>query len=310
MSGAVPIAIIGLGKIARDQHLPAIGGGGDFELVGVVEQSGAGADGVPVFPDLAGLLAGVRGVRAVAICTPPQVRVAIARAALGAGLDVLLEKPPAATLSAFAGLRALANAHERVLFTAWHSRFAPMVARARALLAARPPARVRLTWREDARRWHPGQHWLWQPGGLGVFDPAINGLSILTTVLAEPLEVRDAAFEVPEGAATPIAARLHLIMGDVPIECDLDFRETDGEKWQIVFDLIDGGQLALTAGGARLSIDGIDEPALPSAEYPALYVRFAELIASRASDADAAPLRLVTDAFMLATTRTVARFDP
>lgn len=310
MSGAVPIAIVGLGKIARDQHLPAIRGGGLFKLVGVVEQSGAGAEDVPVFPDLAGLLAALPEVRAVAICTPPQMRGPIARAALGAGLDVLLEKPPTATLSAFAGLRALARAHDRVLFAAWHSRFAPMVARARELLAARPPARVRMTWREDARKWHPGQHWLWEPGGLGVFDPAINGLSILTALFAHPIEVRDAAFEVPDGAATPIAAHLNLTMGDVPIECDLDFREVDGENWQIVFDLADGGQLALNAGGAGLSVDGIDEPVTRSGEYPKLYARFAELIAARASDADAAPLRLVADAFMLATTRTVARFDP
>lgn len=309
MAEAVPLAIIGFGKIARDQHLPAITGEPRFTLVGVVDPSVAAAD-VRVFANLAQLLARRPDVRAVAICTPPQVRASIARAALAAGLDVLLEKPPAATLSAFAGLRALAAERDRVLFATWHSRFAPMVARAREALAHRRPSRVRLTWREDARKWHPGQHWLWQPGGLGVFDPAINGFSVLTAVLAGPIEVRAAAFEVPDNAATPIAARLSLAMGEVPIECDLDFRETEGERWEIAFDLADGGKIVLGAGGARLSIDGVAQPDTPSAEYPAIYARFAELIATRASDADAAPLRLVADAFLLATTQTVERFDP
>lgn len=306
---ATPLAIVGLGKIARDQHLPAVDADARFALVGTVDPSGAEVDGVPAFADLPALLAAVPGVRAVAVCTPPQVRGEIARAALMAGLDVLLEKPPAATLSAFAGLRALAAARGCVLFAAWHSRFAPMVARAGAVLAARPPVRARLTWREDARKWHPGQHWLWQSGGLGVFDPAINGLSILTAMLPG-VEMRAAEFEVPDGAATPIAARLALAAGAVAIECDLDFRETDGERWEIAFDLADGGQILLSAGGARLEVDGVAEPAPPSAEYPALYARFADLIAARASDSDAAPLRLVADAFLLATRRKVERFDP
>ena len=310
MSGPVPLAIVGFGKIARDQHWPAIREDSRFRLVGVVEPSGAGVAGVPVFGDLGALRAAVPGVKAVAICTPPQVRGPIARAALAAGLNILLEKPPAATLSAFSGLRALAAAQKCTLFAAWHSRFAAMVSPARTILTARRPLRARLTWREDAHKWHPGQHWLWEAGGLGVFDPAINGLSILTSVLTDPIEVRAAAFEVPDGAATPVAARLELAMGDVPIACDLDFRETTGERWEIAFDLADGGTVLLSAGGALLAVDGAEQPAQPGAEYAGLYARFADLIAARASDADAAPLRLVADAFLLATTRTVERFEP
>ena len=310
MAQAIPVAMIGLGKIARDQHLPAIVADPRFALAGAVDPTGAGPDAVAVFPTLAALLAARPDVRAAAICTPPQVRAEIAHAALDAGLDVLLEKPPAATLSAFAAMRA--NAEERgcVLFAAWHSRFAPMVARAREVVATRGLASARLTWREDAHKWHPGQHWLWQPGGLGVFDPAINGLSILTAVLAGPIHVRSAAFEVPAGAATPIAAQVTLAAGDAPIECDLDFRETAGERWEIAFELADGGHVRLHAGGARLAVDGVEQPGAASAEYPSLYAHFAERIAVRAHDADEAPLRLVADAFLLATHRAVEPFEP
>jgi hypothetical protein len=54
-----------------------------------------------------------------------------------------------------------------------------------------------------------------------------------------------------------------------------------------------------------------DEPprSAPVAEYDGLYAHFAELIAARASDADASPLRLVADAFMLAETRLVDAFS-
>ena len=53
------------------------------------------------------IAAGV-AVDAVALCTPPQVRYAIAVQALAAGLHVFLEKPPGATLSE--GQRALLSA--------------------------------------------------------------------------------------------------------------------------------------------------------------------------------------------------------
>ena len=41
------IAIIGIGKIAQDQHLPVIAKNADFRLVGVVSQRGLDAPGSP-----------------------------------------------------------------------------------------------------------------------------------------------------------------------------------------------------------------------------------------------------------------------
>ena len=46
---------------------------------------------------------------------------------------------------------------------------------------------LKVTWKEDVRKWHPGQEWIWQPGGFGVFDPGINALSIVTKILPEPI---------------------------------------------------------------------------------------------------------------------------
>jgi hypothetical protein len=41
---------------------------------------------------------------------------------------------------------------------------------------------VEIVWHEDVRKWHPGQQWIWEPGGFGVFDPGINALSIATRI--------------------------------------------------------------------------------------------------------------------------------
>ena len=75
------IGIIGLGKIAQDQHIPVIRANPAFELVAVASQRGLAVDGVPhAVRDYRRLLA-LPEVEAVAICTPPQMRHAIAREA-------------------------------------------------------------------------------------------------------------------------------------------------------------------------------------------------------------------------------------
>ena len=96
MAVPFPVALVGVGKIARDQHIPAIAADPDFELVAAVSRH-ATIDGVPNFHDIDRFLA--EGPEAaVALCVPPAARTAMALKALAAGRDVLLEKPPAATL--------------------------------------------------------------------------------------------------------------------------------------------------------------------------------------------------------------------
>src|SRR5699024_2048398 len=121
-----------------------------------------------------------------------------------AGRDVLLEKPPGASVAEVMALDRLARDKACVLYATWHSRHAAGVGPARDWLAGRRILGGRITWREDVRRWHPGQDWIWQAGGLGVFDPGINALSVLTAILPVEVFVGAAELEFPANRDTPI----------------------------------------------------------------------------------------------------------
>ena len=293
----IRVGIVGLGKIARDQHLPAIAASPEFVL-GAVASRNAHADGIPHYTDLAAMLAGEPGLQAVSLCQPPQVRHAAAHAAIAAGRHVFLEKPPGATLSEVEDLAAAAKTAGVTLFTSWHSRFASGVEPARHWLADKKIASVDIQWKEDVRHWHPGQEWIWQPGGLGVFDPGINALSILTHLLPGTVWLEEALLEIPQNRSAPIAASLVMrSTAGAPVSAEFDWRQTGPQSWNITVET-DGGTLLLSEGGNRLSIGGVERPLLPEREYAALYDRFARLISEQRSEVDVRPLQLVADAFL------------
>ncbi len=302
------VAIVGFGKIARDQHVPAIAATDGVELVAVADPV-ASLPGVPHVATLVELLRGGPDIDAVAICTPPQVRQAQAAIALAAGKHVLLEKPPGATVAEITPLSAAARAAGRTLFAAWHSRYAPAVEPARQLLAGRQINSVRIIWKEDVRVWHPGQAWIFAPGGLGVFDPGINALSILTRILPQPLFVTSADLAFPANRDAPIAASLALSDAQgLKIAAEFDFRQTGPQSWDIEIDT-DGGLVSFSHGGRKLTVGDRQHVDAAKAEYPALYRRFRELAVSGESDVDLAPLQLVADAFLLGRRRTVEPFE-
>ena len=308
--GPIRIGLVGAGMIARSRHIPTLANDHTFRLEACADKV-ATIEGLANFASLDDMLAALPGLDAVAICTPPQTHFDLARAALMRGKHVLLEKPPCVTLGQLDYLAALAEQSHVTLFQSWHSRHAAAVGAVRAMLLERRVGGIRIVWKEDVRQWHPGQKWIWQTGGFGVFDPAINALSILTEIVPAALFVREARLQIPENCATPIAADLDLVTAaGGQISAAFDFRYPGTPTWDIDIET-DSGALKLANGGSRLFVDG--EPvALSGAEeeYPSLYRHFAGLVTRGVSDVDSRPFRLVADAFLIGTRTIVDRFDP
>jgi D-galactose 1-dehydrogenase len=304
----IKTAIVGLGKIARDQHIPAISASDAFELIAVASPHSTLAN-VPCFTNIEALLEATREVSAVALCTTPQVRYEAARRALEHGCHVFLEKPPGATITEVHALVELARQKNVALLASWHSRFASAVEPARVWLATRKIWHVSVAWKEDVRVWHPGQTWIWKGGGLGVFDPGINALSILTRILPGTLLLREAELSYPANCETPIAARLLLTdLRGTPIRADFDFRQTGPQSWDIDVETNDG-RLSLAMGGSVMRINDEVIATPDSQEYPRLYAHFATLVRERRIDVDLAPFQLVADALVCGRHVTVEPFE-
>lgn len=306
------IAVIGVGKIAVDQHLPVIARNADFELAATVSTRGVRHDGLPVFATPAELYAAMPDVGLVAVCTPPNVRHAIVREALDAGKDVLMEKPPTPTISELDDLVAHAGRTGRVLFQTWHSQYNAAVDETKRILRAEGVASLRIDWRESVRKWHPGQDWVWQPGGFGVCDPGINALSILAAIMPFPVFVEAAKLRFPANRQTPVDVELRFKSAQAhrpAVSAGFNWLEESGELWTVSVETEAGRRLKLEKGGTVLVADGetvVDEP---SEEYERIYERFAVLLGERRSEVEDAPLRWTADAFLLGDRENVAPFE-
>lgn len=300
------IALVGIGKIAVDQHVPAIHASQDWDLVATVSRKGQVA-GVEGFTTLEAMLSARPEVEVVSLALPPVPRFAYAWAALQAGKHVMLEKPPGATLAEVHALQALAAEKGLTLYTTWHSRMAHAVAPAKAWLSGKTVTRAHITWREDVRKWHPGQDWVFEPGGMGVFDPGSNALSILTEILPAPVHLTGAELDFPANRQTPIAARLNFTGG---VTADFDWRQEGPQTWDIEIETPQG-KLALRMGGNVLEIDGRPVAGENSimGEYPALYARMADLVRAGESEVDLSPMVHVADALTLGRRVIVEAFE-
>jgi D-galactose 1-dehydrogenase len=308
----IKVALVGIGKIAIDQHAPAITNSSEWELSATVSRRGK-LPGIPAFSDFDTMLASCPDIRVVSLCLPPVPRFAYAAKALRLGRHVMLEKPPGATLSECHALRAIARTNRLALYATWHAREANKIAVAKAWLKNKRLHKIKVIWKEDVRRWHPDQQWVWEPGGLGVFDPGINALSIVTEILPDSIYITEASLEFPANRQTPIAASLRFAH---PHGADatmiLDWRQQGTQVWTIEAKT-DQGKLLLLDGGAQIQIDGQDTILTDdhplSGEYANLYTKMAQLVADGGIDMDLEPMRHVADAFTLGHRMTVDPFE-
>ena len=305
------IAVIGVGKIAVDQHLPVIDKSRDFEVAATVSGRGVQHRNLPVFRTAAELYKAMPEIKLVAICTPPGVRHAYVREAIDAGKHVLMEKPPTPTISELDDLVAHAKKKKRILFQTWHSRYNEAVDATRKILRKDGLKSARIDWRESVRKWHPGQDWVWEPGGFGVCDPGINALSIFTKVVPFPVFVEKAHLKFPSNRQTPVDAEITFKSAQAhqpQMSAGFNWLEESGEIWTIRFETLKGDELKLEKGGTVLRVNGNITIENPSEEYEQIYEHFAKLLKKGKSEVSDAPLRIVADAFLLAGRENVEEF--
>lgn len=161
--------IIGFGRVAAEDHVPAYQVAGGFEVAAVADASPAGRraarDGIRkarVYASHQEMLA-AESLDLVDICTPPSFHTAQAVDALNAGVAVLCEKPVASGSSELA--RLIKAAQKRALLFPCHNwRFSPGIRLARRLIARGVIGQPRRLYIE-IRRSAPAQgspHW--KPG--------------------------------------------------------------------------------------------------------------------------------------------------
>ncbi len=302
---ARPIALIGIGDIAKAQHIPTIDASPDWVLAAAANRSHREMS-VPFYNDTAALLAAHPDVDCVSLALPPVPRFEAAMAAIAAGRHVMLEKPPGATLSEIAIMQAAAEEAGVVLYASWHSRSAAGVPRAKAWLAGKTITRCHIQWHERVFEYHKSLSWESQAGGMGVFDPGINALSIMTEILPQQVSLTSSELLFPENWETPIAAKLVFSGG---VTADFDWRhQGPGDIWRITVET-DAGVLMLDNGGQHLFIDDAAVDVGPHDEYAGLYARFADLVARGQSHVDLSPMVHVADALTLGRREIVAPFD-
>ncbi|MCU1566417.1 MAG: oxidoreductase, partial [Pseudarthrobacter sp.] len=114
-AGIPRIALVGVHGFGERHlaNLSRLEAAGAVELVAVADPNppaqGRLAESVAVFNDLAQLLAADRGVDVVILATPIQTHAPLALAALSAGKDLYVEKPPVASLAQFETVLAAAE---------------------------------------------------------------------------------------------------------------------------------------------------------------------------------------------------------
>lgn len=125
---AVPrIALVGVHGFGERHlaNLARLEEAGAVELVAVADPNppapGRVKDSVAVFPDLGALLAGRPDADVVILATPIQTHAPLAVAALAAGKDVYVEKPPVASLAQFNEVLKAAEASGRLVQVGFQS---------------------------------------------------------------------------------------------------------------------------------------------------------------------------------------------
>jgi predicted dehydrogenase len=267
-------AIIGLGNVALDGHLPGWVSREGVEIVAVTDleparcaEAAARVPGARWYAAADALLA-APGLDFVDICTPPSSHAPLIELALGHGLHVLCEKPLVSSTGELRTVRRLAADRRRVLHTVHNWHHAPIVRRTAELIAAGAVGRVRrVAWhtlraRPAVTRDGQGSNWRLDPevagGGIltdhgwHVFYVVQRWIGARPRTVAARLEKRRHATLAVEDTAT-----VELTFPDATAEILLTWAADERRNWAEVVG--DGGTLTLADDTLVLTRDGRTE---------------------------------------------------
>jgi predicted dehydrogenase len=208
----IRVAVVGAGGIGGT-HLRAYGALSDScQIVGVADvhlpaaQERAAASGAPAFADYVEMLDTVRP-DAISICTPPNLHLAIARAAAQRRIAVLCEKPPARTGAETAQLVEAMTQTGALLQFAFCHRFHQPVQQAQQLIASGQLGRVVQIYNRFGFRFgRAGQSWF--------TEREVAGGGILIDTLVHSIDI----FRALAGEVTTVAASISTTLPTIEVE--------------------------------------------------------------------------------------------
>jgi scyllo-inositol 2-dehydrogenase (NADP+) len=268
----IRIAIIGLGWVAVNRHIPALRRNPAFRLVGVVSRHGGRAAeaaarfGIPRFAasDDFSHVDWLDEIDAVVIATPPAAHAGLTCAALEKGKHVLVEKPFAMTVEEGERMVTVARAQKRVLAVVHNF---PFSRGAKKLIADLERGKLGSLRRADClqlgnpRRLSPG--WV-RDLPLGLFyDESPHVFSLLRRIAGERLVLKHASgMSFPDGK--PAQVSLFYQNSDrlsVSVSCRYDsalsewYVTVTGEQALGILDVYRDIYIKLPNDGAHRSLD-------------------------------------------------------
>ena len=200
MEKTLKIAVIGVGGIARTEHLPAYATMENVEVVALCdikpEKARAQADiyNIPlVFENYKDVLE-LPGLDAVDICTPNYLHSIIAVEALEHGLHVFCEKPDAVSVAEAEKMKAAAESSGKVLMVMRNNRYMPISSFLKQYIAAGKLGEIyaaRCGWQR--RRGIPGKGgWFTtkaQSGGGPLIDLGVHMIDLTMWLMGSPRPV-------------------------------------------------------------------------------------------------------------------------
>jgi virulence factor len=245
------VAVIGLGYVAREVHLPILRRQPGIQVVGLVDvnpaalerglvESGFG----PGFGSVEALL-GEAKPECAFILTPKQFHYPAVQRFLDAGVDVFCEKPLTMRLAEAEELARLAATRQRILMVGFNRRYAPAYVKAREVFADhRPDACL-------AMKNRPGTEYR------ATYENAIHMVDLLRWFCGEAVEVQGCAQFTDAYHETTAAATLRFDSGAIGVL--LANRSTS--HWVERLEAFGRGRSAIVEAPDRVSVgrDGAAE---------------------------------------------------